>query len=111
MLDCRGHEIIIRTTTSMGVRIDTTIYPLLAVQKAAAALSSRYVVEIAKDDEIKLVLTLRPRLDGPQMPDPVAHFLALLNDFCLLDKVAEQTKDIRTALVRAAFHEALPPTK
>jgi His-Xaa-Ser system protein HxsD len=100
-----------KTTTSTEVRIDSTVYPLVAVQKAAAALSARCVVEIGKDDETKLVLRIRPRLDGPPMADPVAHFLALLSDFCLLDKVAEETKDIRTALVRAAFHEALRPTK
>jgi His-Xaa-Ser system protein HxsD len=97
--------------TSMEVRVDLRIYPLITAQKAAARLSSQFAIELAQDNESTLLVKLRARVGVPELADPVAEFLALLSDLALQDKVAEQTREIRVALVRAALHEALPLPK
>jgi His-Xaa-Ser system protein HxsD len=92
------------------VRLDLHVYPLLAIQKAASALSPCCVTQIIQDDEDTVTLNLRARLDAPPIPDPHAVFMSLLNDLVLQDRIADQTKEIRLALIRAALFEALPPS-
>lgn len=93
------------------VRVDLRIYPLLVVQKTAAFMSRRCTVQLAQDTEHTVVLKLGSRPDAPPLADPCAEFSSLLSDAALQEKVAAQTKDVRLALLRAAFHEALLPTK
>jgi His-Xaa-Ser system protein HxsD len=96
---------------STEVRIDLRIYPLLAVQKTAALLSRRCALELLQDAEHTVVVKMRSRLDAPPLEDPRAEFCSLLSDVALQEKVTEQTRDVRLALLRAAFHEALLPSK
>jgi His-Xaa-Ser system protein HxsD len=92
------------------LEIDLRIYPLLAVQKTCATLSPRCDTYITQGSDNQLTVTLRPRADSTP-DDLAATFNATLLDLTLQTEIAERTKDIRLALVRAAFAEALGPFK
>jgi len=92
------------------LEIDLRIYPLLAVQKTCAALSPRCDTQITRGSDNEITVTLRPRADHTP-DDLIASFNATLLDLTLQTEIAERTKDIRLALVRAAFAEALGASK
>lgn len=100
-------------TSPAGIELDLNnrIYPLAVIQKAAVAISLRCATQIDQNIEDHITITLRNRLDAPPLADPVATFMGLLNDLALQERVADQTRDIRNALVRAALLEALPSKK
>ena len=93
------------------IRVDLRIYPLLAIQKAAAAFTDRYVVAIRQPGTTEAALDFTERPGSAPLPNLHATFHDRLLDLTLQERVAEQTKDIRLALVRAALSEALPAAK
>jgi His-Xaa-Ser system protein HxsD len=101
-------------TTSMShreVHLDLRVHPLLAIQKTAAALAHCSVIQIALERPETALVSLTDRDDTTPGTDLVATFMSLLHDLTLQDQIADRTKDIRSALVRAAFAEALTPPK
>lgn len=100
-----------RTDKHTEVRIDLRIYPLPVVRKTAALISRRCTLELIQEAEHTVLLKIGPREDAPSLDDARAAFLALLSDAALQEEVAAQTRDVRIALLRAAFHEALPHSK
>jgi len=93
------------------VRLDLRVHPLLAIQKTAAALAERAVVYIETDGADAAIVRFADRADVTIAVDPVAEFMSLLHDVTLQDRIANQTKEIRHALLQAALFEALKPPK
>ena len=68
------------------VTVDLSVYSLLTVQRAAAALSAQYITALARSDDSHVRVSLRPRFDASLQAEAVADFLALLIDLSLQDK-------------------------
>jgi len=93
------------------IRVDLRVHPLLAIQKTAAALAERCVIQITILEPDAAMVRFTDRADVLALPDSVASFMSLLHDITLQERIADQTKEIRAALIRAAFTEALTAPK
>ena len=71
------------------VTVDLRVYPLLTVERAAAALSAQYLVALAPHDATRVRVSLRPRFDDLPETEIVADFLAELTTLAILTRSAE----------------------
>jgi hypothetical protein len=69
------------------VTVDLRVYSLLTVERAAAALSTQYVIALALHDA-RVRVSLRPRFDAVPESEVVADFVAQLTELAILEKLA-----------------------
>ena len=84
------------------VVLDTTVYRLVAIQKAGYRLAQRFTLVLGIADGSKLPVALLLS-QGTTARDAIAAFYRELCDQELRENVAEQTKDIRSLLLAHAF--------
>src|SRR5262245_51054858 len=92
---------------SYEIRIDLRLHPLSAIQKAVAAFTGRYTAQISSLGEEYVAVTLTNRTEF-EPSDPTASFHDHLLQVTLQERISDQTRNIRFALVHAALSEALP---
>lgn len=84
--------------------IDTTVYRLVAVQKAAYRLADRFTLVIGTPDGSRLPVTLLlPDGDAQAARQSLALFYRELCDQELRENIAEQTRDVRALILAHAF--------
>lgn len=91
-----------------GIRlaVDLGVYSMDTIQRAAYQFSNRYSVEIRQRSG-KVTVVLKPMDSKQSLATAEMEFRNALNDFSIRIRVAEETKEIREAIVRTALGEAL----
>lgn len=84
--------------------LDTTVYRLVAIQKAAYRLAERFTVAIGTADGARLpIVLLLPDAGASGARQSVALFYRELCDQELRENIAEQTNDVRALILAHAF--------
>src|SRR5690349_3680493 len=87
------------------MEFDAEIYPLLSVQKAAYEFSSRALATIDQHASSKISVTLTS--PGSDVAQIAGAFKARVGDLALQEKINDQTRTVRDALVTAAMWQSL----
>jgi His-Xaa-Ser system protein HxsD len=94
------------TDDTISAEFDTDIFPLLALQKTAYEFSNRAATSLVANGGTNWLVTLTaPSGNAPLL---LEQFKARVTDLALQEKINEQTRTVRDALVTAAMWESLP---
>jgi len=93
--------------TRAAVEVDTTIYSLVAILRAAYKLTNRCYVFVAKleGSSDRVIVTLTPKIEATPLPAMVGDFCNELLDQQVRESLADEFGDIRTLIVAQAFSE------
>ena len=92
------------------VEIDTTVYSDDVALRAAYWLSDRADVNLAKNEDGKLIAEVRLKngSDGEPLHELCGEFCNELIDFALRARIASETQDVQAALLQRAFVSLVP---
>lgn len=90
----------------MILEVDTTIYPLDVVQRAAHVFTARCFVLFRRLDSNRMAVELEPRDDRDDVRTLSGEFANVLLDHTLRARIAAETSAIRELIVAQAFCEA-----
>ena len=90
----------------MTIEVDTTIYPLDAIQRTAHAFTARCVVFIRRIDSTRVDVELTSQDAGDDAQAIAGEFANALLDQTLRARIAAETATIRELIVAQAFCEA-----